>query len=103
MKFSTLISSKLVAAVVVGAVQFAAAIPTAFATPTAAEYGVVLNLSGKQRMLTQKMSKEAVLVALGVNKDGNLANLTATRDLFAKTLKEKIFAVIGIKLNNYRY
>lgn len=55
--------------------------------PTSAEYGVVLNLSGKQRMLTQKMSKEVMLIALGVNKDENLANLKGTSDLFDKTLK----------------
>ncbi len=55
--------------------------------PTAAQYGVVLNLSGKQRMLTQKMSKEIMLVALGVEADGNLKNLAATSALFDKTLK----------------
>jgi hypothetical protein len=55
--------------------------------PSAAEYGVVLNLSGKQRMLTQKMSKEVMLVALGVDLDKNLANLVATSSLFDKTLK----------------
>lgn len=55
--------------------------------PTSAEYGVVLNLSGKQRMLTQKMSKEMMLIALGVDVDGNLANLGKTSSLFDKTLK----------------
>lgn len=66
-----------------------------FATPTtsqeaaeisAAEYGVVLNLSGKQRMLTQKMSKEVLLIALGVEPDANQANLEATAALFDRTL-----------------
>ena len=51
------------------------------------DYSKVINLSGKQRMLTQKMSKEALLVALDVNRDENLANLKSTRDLFDKTLK----------------
>ncbi len=55
--------------------------------PTAAEYGVVLNLSGKQRMLSQKMSKEILLIALDVEKEKNLKNLTATASLFDKTLK----------------
>lgn len=55
--------------------------------PTAAEYGVVLNLSGKQRMLTQKMSKEMMLIALGYEKDKNLQNLEKTSGLFNKTLK----------------
>jgi hypothetical protein len=55
--------------------------------PTAAEYGVVLNLSGKQRMLSQKMSKEAMLVALDINKAANLKSLKATASLFDKTLK----------------
>lgn len=58
----------------------------AFAQPTAAEYGTVLNLSGKQRMLTQKMSKEILLIALDVDKAENLANLTATAALFDRTL-----------------
>lgn len=55
--------------------------------PTSAEYGVVLNLSGKQRMLSQKMSKEIMLVALDVDKDANLASLEQTSALFDKTLK----------------
>ena len=57
------------------------------AAPTAAEYGVILNLSGKQRMLTQKMSKEVTLIALNVDKEANLKNLAATSSLFDKTLK----------------
>lgn len=55
--------------------------------PTAAEYGVVLNLSGKQRMLSQKMSKEVMLIALDVDTDKNIENLKATAGLFDKTLK----------------
>jgi len=55
--------------------------------PTSAEYGVVLNLSGKQRMLSQKMSKEVMLVALDMNAAANLANLEKTSSLFDKTLK----------------
>jgi hypothetical protein len=55
--------------------------------PTSAEYGVVLNLSGKQRMLSQKMSKEIMLIALDTNKDINLSNLQKTSQLFDQTLK----------------
>lgn len=55
--------------------------------PTAAEYGVVLNLSGKQRMLSQKMSKEILLIHLDYKKSENTANLKATAVLFDKTLK----------------
>ena len=61
--------------------------PTLAEGPSSAEYGVVLNLSGKQRMLTQKMSKEMMLVALDVDKAANLANLEKTSALFDKTLK----------------
>lgn len=61
--------------------------PLYAAAPTSAEYGVVLNLSGKQRMLTQKMSKEVMLIALGVDLDNNIANLATTSSLFDKTLK----------------
>lgn len=54
---------------------------------TAEEFGVVINLSGKQRMLTQKMSKEVMLVALDIDKAQNLKNLKATSALFDKTIK----------------
>lgn len=51
------------------------------------EFGVLINLSGKQRMLTQKMSKEAMLIALNVNPEENSANLKKTASLFDQTLK----------------
>ncbi len=47
---------------------------------------VTINLAGKQRMLTQKMTKEMLLVAKGINADKNKANLKATVALFEKTL-----------------
>ena len=53
----------------------------------AADMGRVINLAGKQRMLTQKMSKEALLVAKGIDADANKANLKGTVALFDKTLK----------------
>ncbi|MCP4695471.1 MAG: hypothetical protein GY862_01285 [Gammaproteobacteria bacterium] len=54
---------------------------------TKQEMGTVINLAGKQRMLTQKMSKEILLIAKGVNADDNKANLQKTAALFHKTLK----------------
>ena len=51
------------------------------------EMGTVINLAGKQRMLTQKMSKEILLIAKGVDADANKANLQKTADLFDKTLQ----------------
>jgi len=59
----------------------------ATADVTAAEHGTVLNLSGRQRMLSQKMSKEVVLVALDVDRSQNLSNLQKTAVLFDTTLK----------------
>jgi nitrate/nitrite-specific signal transduction histidine kinase len=53
----------------------------------AANMGKVINLAGKQRMLTQKMSKEVLLIAKGVDATGNLENLKKTANLFDKTLK----------------
>ena len=50
------------------------------------ELAVQVNLSGKQRMLTQKMSKEALLVALGIDANDNRNNLKKTIALFDKTL-----------------
>ncbi len=49
--------------------------------------GVDVNLAGKQRMLTQKMSKEVALIASGVDVSANVASLKASHDLFDKTLK----------------
>jgi len=46
-----------------------------------------LNLSGKQRILTQKMSKEFLLVAYGYERDDNKLSLLETYSLFERTLK----------------
>jgi len=51
------------------------------------DHNRAINLAGKQRMLTQKMSKEALMVANGVNVEENLKSLQVTRNLFDKTLK----------------
>jgi hypothetical protein len=86
---STLVARKflfLPALMLVSLFVFFDVAPALAAEPTAAEYGVVLNLSGKQRMLTQKMSKEIVLIAMGHDKEANVENLKATADLFDKTL-----------------
>lgn len=54
---------------------------------SASEYAVVINLAGRQRMLTQKMSKEMLLVAKGIDADANRASLAKTAQLFDSTLK----------------
>ncbi|GGI90120.1 type IV pili methyl-accepting chemotaxis transducer N-terminal domain-containing protein [Shewanella gelidii] len=64
-----------------------ASVTACYAAPSAADYGVILNLSGKQRMLTQKMTKEVALIALNVDAEKNLKNLAGTSALFDKTLK----------------
>lgn len=46
-----------------------------------------LNLAGKQRMLSQKMAKEAQLVLRKVKSAENSANLKASMSLFDKTMK----------------
>ncbi len=51
------------------------------------DYGTIINLSGKQRMLTQKMSKEALQVGLGLDKEQSIQRLKESRDLFDRTLK----------------
>jgi len=52
-----------------------------------AELAVVINLSGRQRMLTQKMSKEFLLMALKIDPEANRENLKKTMALFDRTLK----------------
>ncbi len=51
------------------------------------EDSIIINLTGKQRMLTQKMSKEALLIASGIDIKQNKKNLKATIALFDKTIK----------------
>jgi len=65
---------------------------------TSQQMGLVINLAGKQRMLTQKMSKEAFFIAKGVSVDANKAALTKTAALFDKTLKGLISGDSGLKL-----
>jgi len=50
------------------------------------ELAVTINLAGKQRMLTQKMSKEAFELFLGIDMDNAKKSLKASRDLFDRTL-----------------
>jgi hypothetical protein len=50
------------------------------------QHGIVINLAGRQRMLTQKMSKEALLIAKGINIKSNTESLKKTIALFDKTL-----------------
>ncbi len=50
------------------------------------ELAVTINLAGKQRMLTQKMTKEALLVKMGIDKEKNREKLLKSAKLFNKTL-----------------
>nr|WP_320194141.1 type IV pili methyl-accepting chemotaxis transducer N-terminal domain-containing protein [uncultured Desulfobacter sp.] len=54
---------------------------------TPGEWGTIINLSGRQRMLSQKMSKEILLISLDYNKAENLSALEKTANLFDTTLK----------------
>ncbi|MRJ01912.1 MAG: hypothetical protein GXO19_00380 [Epsilonproteobacteria bacterium] len=47
----------------------------------------IINLAGKQRMLTQKMTKEALLAALGQDRKGNMEALKRDMELYDKTLR----------------
>jgi hypothetical protein len=49
-----------------------------------------INLAGKQRMLTQKMTKELLLVANDIDVDANKGNIKKTADLFENTLNDLI-------------
>ena len=50
------------------------------------ELALSIDLAGKQRMLTQKMSKEAMLIKIGIDIDDSVAKLKASSKLFDKTL-----------------
>ena len=55
-------------------------------TEVSEQMTIQVNLSGKQRMLTQKMTKEALLISLGINTEENKKNLDASINLFDKIL-----------------
>ncbi|MCU7891029.1 MAG: methyl-accepting chemotaxis protein [Candidatus Thiodiazotropha sp. (ex Ustalcina ferruginea)] len=55
----------------------------------------IINLAGRQRMLTQKMTKEVLFSLQGVNTQGDLQKTTG---LFDKTLKALITGNVSMKL-----
>jgi len=57
---------------------------------TKQQSATIINISGKQRMLTQKMTKEALFVAKGINIDKNIQNLKETTKLFESRLQSLI-------------
>ncbi len=60
------------------------------AAPSTKEFAVAINQAGRQRMLSQKMSKEFLLVSLDVDAEANRAELGKTINLFDSTLKRLI-------------
>lgn len=63
------------------------------------QMGVVINLSGRQRMLTQKMSKEMLLIYLDVEPKQNRLNLGNSAILFSDTLKGLIHGDKSVNLS----
>jgi hypothetical protein len=62
------------------------------------ELAVSIDLSGKQRMLTQEMVKEAFLIKSGIDKEANIKNLKKSSQLFDKTLNGLIHGDKELKL-----
>jgi len=58
----------------------------AYAATKQEEMCIIINLAAKQRMLSQKMSKEILLIAQNIDVDTNRINLEKTAKLFDKTL-----------------
>jgi hypothetical protein len=57
---------------------------------TKQQSATIINISGRERMLTQKMTKEALFAVKGVNTDKNIQNLKETIELFEKRLQSLI-------------
>jgi len=62
------------------------------------ELAIAINLAGKQRMLTQKMSKEALLISLNIDKKINKINLNNSAKLFDKTLNGLLYSDKDLEL-----
>jgi len=65
---------------------------------TSKQMGIIINLAGKQRMLTQKMSKEALLIRNNIEKEKNIQLLKKDIALFNKTLLGLISGDKDLKL-----
>jgi hypothetical protein len=63
-----------------------ASLPGVAVAQTIEQYAASINIAGRQRMLTQKMAKETLLVAAGVDAAGNRNNLKGTVELFKSSL-----------------
>ena len=55
------------------------------------ELAIAIDLSGKERMLTQKMTKESFLINLSIDKDKNIERLKSSSTLFDTILKGLMF------------
>ncbi|CAE7242807.1 unnamed protein product [Symbiodinium natans] len=53
-------------------------------------WGVTIDVAGRQRMLTQRMSKEFLLVSLGLDPEGNKARMMGSINLFNVSLNALI-------------
>jgi methyl-accepting chemotaxis protein len=76
-----------------GAFLFVSAIDTFIIismADTIAKTGRLINIAGRQRMLSQKMSKEVFAVANGIAVEENIGNLADTRNLFDFSLQNLI-------------
>ena len=62
------------------------------------DLAIAINLSGKQRMLTQKMSKESFMLFLGIDRQNAKKNLIDSKELFDRTLKGLMYGDKGLKL-----
>ncbi len=68
----------------------ATALSFSLITPALAEATLkaTINIAGRQRMLTQKMSKELLMVHLGINTNTNAENLAKTTTLFENSFQD---------------
>ena len=62
------------------------------------ELAIAINLAGKQRMLTQKISKEALLISLDIDKEENKKKLEKSVKLFDKTLNGLLYGDKDLEL-----
>lgn len=68
------------------AMPFTVVMPAHSAQPTIQQFELMLDVSGTQRMLTQKMAKEALMIHKGINVEENKKNLMQTTEIFEKNL-----------------
>lgn len=85
--FNKMATAAVALALALTAANFGASSPAVAQKKKDINYEHIINLAGMQRMITQQLSKETILVAMGVDSATHTQKIKASHGLFDRTLK----------------